>query len=126
MRLYLVPDPSLRPRCPTIFHNTIIGDHAVISAAGMSSTVTISHTRIDAAWPELSAMLASLGVPETELATLADALHSDGDPGSELGPATRSWIGSFAVKAATGAISLTGTDAINEIVQHLIHSLGLG
>jgi hypothetical protein len=33
-----------------IFHNTIVGDHAVISAAGLNSTVTGTHTQIDAAW----------------------------------------------------------------------------
>ena len=109
-----------------IFHNTIIGDHAVISAAGLDSTVTVTHSQIDDVWPELSAKLAGLGVPDTELTTLSDALHSDGEQASELGPATRSWIGNLATKAATGAVTLAGTDAINEIVQHLMHSLGLG
>jgi hypothetical protein len=109
-----------------IFHNSIVGDHAVISAGGLSSAVTVTHTQIDAAWPELSTNLAGLGVPEDELGALADALRADGDPGTELGPATRTWIGSLATKVATGGIALAGTDAINEIVQHLMHSLGLG
>ena len=97
-----VPEPTVS----NIFNNTIYGGHNVITAAGRDATVTVSHTRIDAVWPDLEARLEDLGVPSTELEELSAALKSDGDPSTELGPATHSWMARLATRVATGGIVL--------------------
>ena len=117
-------EPPLEQAAVTnIFHSTIVGDGNVISAAGANSTVTQS--KIDATWPALSSDLAKLGVPDCELQALSVALHQDGEQTDGIGPATKTWLGNLATKAAMGSVTLAGTDAINVVVQHLMHALGL-
>ena len=116
-----VPEPTVS----NIFNNTIYGGQNVITAAGRDATVTVSHTRIDAVWPNLEARFRELGVPAAELEELSAALRSDGDPTTELGPATQSWMARLATKVATGGIALAQGVSIEMIVHELLKAFGL-
>jgi hypothetical protein len=107
-----------------IFNTTIMGDHNVVATAGRDA-VTISHDRIDAAWPDLQKQLTALGVPSAELAELEMALRTDGDPGTELGPNTQTWIARMTTKVATGAIVLGQSASVEVVVHVLLKALGL-
>jgi AbiTii len=109
-----------------IFNNTIYGGNNVITAAGRDATVTVSHTQIDAVWPDIEARLTDLGVPPDELEALSAALKSDGDPGTELGPATQSWIVRLTTKVATGGLALAQGVSVEMIVHALLKAFGLG
>jgi hypothetical protein len=81
-------EPIAEPTVTNIFNNTIHGGHNIITAAGRDAHVVSSHARIDEAWPSLQQRLAEFGVPSEEIEGLQAALRLDGDPGTELGPAT--------------------------------------
>jgi hypothetical protein len=108
-----------------IFNSTIYGGQNTIAGAGRDTTVSVSHTRVDAVWPELQARLAELGVPEPDLDELAVALKSDGDPTTELGPATQSWLSQLTAKVASGSIALGQSVSVELIVHELLKAFGV-
>lgn len=108
-----------------IFNNTIYGGSNVITAAGRDAHVTVSHARIDAIWPALEARLAELGVPAVDREELSTALKSDGDPGTELGPATQTWMARLTTKVAAGGIALAQGVSVEMIVHELLKAFGL-
>ncbi len=109
-----------------IFHNTIHGSHNVIAAAGHNARITVSHPRIDKAWPGLQQRLVQLGVPREEVESLEAALHLDGDPSGELGPATQSWVGRLTARVSSGAVALADGVAVEMVVRELLKVFGLG
>jgi hypothetical protein len=117
-------EPVPQAAMNNIFNTTIMGDHNVVATAGRDA-VTISHDRIDAAWPDLQKQLTALGVPSAELAELEMALRTDGDPGTELGPNTQTWIARMTTKVATGAIVLGQSASVEVVVHVLLKALGL-
>jgi AbiTii len=106
-----------------IFHNTIVGDSAVVTNAGRDATVSADQVELSAAWPGIRSELEAIGLPVKEIDSLEAALRSDGDRGDEIGPATQSWIGGITTKLATGVITLGGDiNALQKIV-HLVTSI---
>lgn len=119
-------EPIAEKTVTNIFNNTIHGGHNVITAAGRDAHVVAPHTRIDEAWPALQQRLAEFGVPPEEVEGLEAALRLDGDPSTELGPATQSWIGRLTSKVSSGGIALAQGVSVEMVVHELLKVLGLG
>ncbi len=108
-----------------IFHNTIQGNNNVIAAAGRDAHVSVPHTQIDEAWPALQQRMTQLGVPSEDVESLEAALRLDGDPRTELGPATESWVGRLTSRVSAGTIALAQGVSVEMIVHELLKAFGL-
>jgi hypothetical protein len=102
-----------------IFNSTIYGGQAVIAGHSVDRT-TLSADQ-PAEWPALRERLVELGLPDDELAELADALARDGG----VGPETQSWLGRLAGKAATGALTLGGGVTVEVVALEVAKALGV-
>lgn len=104
-----------------IFNTYIYGGQA--NVAGAAGDVTQTTTTLPAAWPALREELLSLGVAETDMDQLGEAISADGEDGDPFGERTQGWIGKMAGRLTTGAVTLaTGTSAdvlAGVILRHL-------
>lgn len=110
------PKPS---QVTQIFNSTIYGGQAVI--AGHSVDRTALSTSLPAEWPALRERLVQLGLPDAELAELADALARDGG----VGPETQNWLGRLAGKVAVGTLKLGGGVTVEVVALEVAKALGV-
>jgi hypothetical protein len=102
-----------------IFNNTIYGGQAVIAGHSVDRTTLLLGP--PAQWPALRERLVELGLPDEELAELADALTRDGG----VGPETQNWLGRLAGKVGTGALTLGGGVTVEVVALEVAKALGL-
>jgi hypothetical protein len=112
--------PNLAPSQMTqIFHNTIYGGQAVISGHSVDRT-TLSAIA-PPAWSGLRETLATMGVPDEELAELLEAIKRD----DGLGEETQGWLGRLAGKVGTGAVTLATGVTTEVVALEIAKALGM-
>lgn len=106
-----------------IFHNTVLGDGAVVNIAiGTNNSVT-SETNIHNDLNGLLEALRKLNIPEADIAELKQAIKEDGQldeaSATDLGPKVKGWIGGMFTKAGTALSEIT-TKTIAGVITPLI------
>lgn len=108
-----------------IFNTNINDGGSVQNLANGSQNFTQSVTTgIQAGdLPALLTFLRTQGVPESDVASLQDAINADKEVG--MGGTVRKWIGDLASRAATGAVTI-GLDKVTSLIVPAISAyLGL-
>lgn len=99
-------EPLPQERVSQIFNMTIYGGQNVLASGNRDVVQEVSQSYDLSTWGDLRLALLSLGVPESDLDDLQDAIDSDRDvvAQGEIGPATEQWLGKLTTKVAAGAV----------------------
>lgn len=110
--------PPFAQAVTQIVQNTIIyGGQNVV--AGSAVETDIQQTQVPPGWPALQDRLSELGIPDSEMGALLDAVSRDGGDGAE----TDSWLGRLAGKVGRGSLALAKGVTIEVVAAAIAKSL---
>ncbi len=113
------PIPS--PKVQQIFNTYIYGGTNVV-ASGSQGQISDFEQNVGT-WEDLTAALRELGLQDTDIAGLADAIQADVTSASIPGPAVVGWLDSITTKITSGAINIANSTAgaliASLVLQHL-------
>lgn len=117
-------EPVPSPIVAQHFNTTILGGTNNLAIAGRDAAQTITNVTAGN-WDSLQEALRVLGIPESDIAELRDALEKD--EGSQgIGEYTQGWIGKIMSKVKTGAFALASGMTVELVVDIIMMYLGLG